>query len=183
MIKRITVLSRKQTEQIIISACAPTQNLWALISIWNTKELLDPFSREILSKINCKETLSIRFADLTPNELQRINDKENYLLFNEKHAETIIDFLEKINLLDIDELIIHCAAGISRSGAVGLFTCRYFKLDENKFREENKQILPNFHILEVLNSVSDIDKDYIKFWETKENQEKREKLFKVFIKD
>jgi predicted protein tyrosine phosphatase len=180
MFKNIKILSRKQVEEIISSQIMPTCLPWALISIWNSFELVHVFTREILKKIGCQEALSIRFGDLTLDELSRKKkeEKDKEKLFNESDAEQIILFIDEINKVDVPVLIIHCAAGISRSGAIGLFACRYLKLDEKTFLNSNKHILPNFYILEILNKVSGTNDDYVKFWKTEENLKKREAMFK-----
>ena len=185
MIKNIKILSRKEVEYFIKSITMPVELPWAFISIWNSHELVHVFTRDILKKIGCNEALSIRLADLTKDEFflhLSEDEKKNNKLFDETDAKQIISFVDKINSLDIPTLIIHCAAGISRSGAVGLFTCRYLKLNEDEFRKENENILPNFYILKTLNDVSGIDKDYVKFWETKENLLKYDAMlkFKIF---
>lgn len=185
MIKKISIQSRKQIENILKTCKKPIELPWALISIWNSHELLDFENIETLNNIGCRNFLSIRFADLTKKELEKLDidkkdDKQkDYKLFDEIDAQKIIDFIVDINKKDIPVLIIHCAAGISRSGAIGLFICRYFDLDEEQFREENKYILPNFYILNVLNNVSKINDDYVKFWETQKNLAKRQIMFNL----
>jgi predicted protein tyrosine phosphatase len=181
MINKILVQSRRQVETYLKVPTAPVNSNWALISIWNSNELITFLSRGILKKIGCSEVLSIRFADVTKKELDIIKDipdlKRDYKLFDEQNAHDIINFVDKINLLDIPYLVIHCAAGISRSGAVGLFVCRYLNLDEEEFRSLNSHILPNFYILDVLNKESKLNEQYMQFWETQENLEKRERMF------
>ena len=120
-----------------------------------------------LSLINCVNQLSIKFFDATPQDYNAIkkrfpNSSEQEDFFNEKHAKTIINYLEQIKYAHT--LIIHCAAGISRSGAVGLFSNRYFKLSEKDFRRNNPKICPNPYILDTLNRVSGINAHYEQFW-------------------
>lgn len=54
--------------------------------------------------------------------------------------------------------IIHCTAGISRSGAVATFIRDKFieEIDKEKFNSENKYIYPNLYILKRL-KLLDID--------------------------
>lgn len=65
----------------------------------------------------------------------------------------IIDFLESMKANGIDELIIHCHAGVSRSGAVGTFAREYLELDLKEFRELNPNIYPNAKVLRELNNI------------------------------
>lgn len=47
--------------------------------------------------------------------------------------------------------IVHCSAGISRSGAVGLFINDYSRSDYSEFKKENPYIQPNQLVLRTLN--------------------------------
>lgn len=180
MIKKIITKQRREVEHIIENSMTFTKSPWALISIWSSQELITPFNREILSKVGCTEILSVKFSDLTLDEYNKLSfqKKATSFLFKEEQAKSIIHFIDKINAMEIPELFIHCAAGISRSPAVGLWTCKYLNLDENVFREQNVGILPNFYVLNVLNEISGINKNYLSFWQTQSNQEKRDAMFK-----
>lgn len=61
----------------------------------------------------CGNLLEIDFHDID------IQDS-NYTIFSREHAKTIIDFIESLSS-DINTIIVHCLAGISRSAAVALF--------------------------------------------------------------
>ncbi|MDD5649412.1 MAG: hypothetical protein PHF86_03195 [Candidatus Nanoarchaeia archaeon] len=178
-ILKISVLSRKQVEDSIFNFFRLSEKPWALISIWNVDELINYEVKQRLENLGCVSTLSVCFADLTLDEYKNI--KNSGKLFSKEEAQKIISFVNKINSLEIPNLIIHCAAGISRSAAIGLWACRYLKLDEKDFRKENPQILPNFYILDVLNTESMIKKDYMKFWASKEMKNKRNNMID-FIK-
>ena len=53
-------------------------------------------------------------------------------------AKQIINFIDKAQEDENDSvLVVHCQAGISRSGAVGTFACDYCGLDYNRFIKEN----------------------------------------------
>jgi predicted protein tyrosine phosphatase len=154
MIKKISVLPRKEIERIINEKII-ISHTWALISIYGEKELLTFSNQEVLKELNCQDFLSLQFHDITIEERKLV-------LFNEQHANWIINFLDDIKD-KVDHLIVHCAAGISRSGAIGLFACRYFELDQKQFFKENF-IMPNPHILKVLNKVSNKENEYIASW-------------------
>ena len=158
----IYVFPRKIVEEWIYSQFKIFVEEWALISIYSFSDgpVITPDTTPLLNKINCNEFISLRFCDIVP-EVERLKT-EHSDLFNSDHAKTIIEFLDKIKQIPI--LVVHCAAGISRSGAVGLFANRYFELDESTFRKRNR-ISPNFHVLDVLNKVSGINDNYVKFWE------------------
>jgi predicted protein tyrosine phosphatase len=169
MIKKILVRPRQFIENFINLQENPIDSNWALISIWDSYELLQLSVIEKFFKIGCEDFISLKFADLTSEQTRKMSKEEilkhDIRLFNEEQAKQILNFINKINKKNIETLFIHCAAGISRSGAVGLFTCRYLKLNEKQFRTENIHIFPNTFILELLNKIAGLNNDYEKFWE------------------
>lgn len=52
------------------------------------------------------------------------------------------DFIDKYKD-DVEEIIVHCAAGISRSSAVAAAICQYLDLDEENIIWANHQYIPN----------------------------------------
>ena len=78
-------------------------------------------------------------------------DLENPLSeFSEVEADKIKMLLDLTKLNPDAQLIIHCEAGLSRSGAIGCFACKYLGFDEEVFKSVNPNILPNSYILEFL---------------------------------
>jgi predicted protein tyrosine phosphatase len=69
---------------------------------------------------------------------------------NDIELQKIVDF---VNLnQDKKAFIVHCSAGVSRSGAVATFI-RYkfiYDIDKEKFMRENRNIQPNLYILNRL---------------------------------
>jgi predicted protein tyrosine phosphatase len=78
------------------------------------------------------------------------NPEEDYPgegLFNKSHANSIISFIEELVKSEYEyTLIVHCFAGICRSGAVGAFAAELAQLPRNEFCRLNSQILPNASI-------------------------------------
>lgn len=110
--------------------------------------------------------LKLEFDDITERELQQY--PERYKLFSENDARRIKDFTD--SRLDPEKkLIVHCDAGISRSGAVGLCLNDYLNnYIESHYRHlaaflrDNPYIVPNPYISRVLNKVlyySDLKED------------------------
>ena len=115
-----------------------------------------PFSPENLSKSNI---LILNFHD---------TDKPatDCVLFSEQDVDKIIQF---INTIDKNKpLIVHCTAGISRSGAIGYCLNEYFNRmidstestneDYNQFQQlYNNTIIPNILVKRLLlNRLTDI---------------------------
>lgn len=92
--------------------------------------------------------LSLVFHDVEPDQNIEPIFGKSCVLFDEDHAEAIIDFLGECSPLD--NLLVHCFAGISRSGAVGTFAREMFNVDYDRFRSMNPRIVPNTHILRTL---------------------------------
>lgn len=67
----------------------------------------------------------------------------------DEQALEIYEFIEKNK--DYENFIIHCTAGISRSGAVGEFVNNFLELDYKKFKEDNPHTHPNGLVLSKLN--------------------------------
>ena len=85
------------------------------------------------------------------------------ILFNRDLAEQIILFVNNLSK-EIEQIWVHCYAGISRSGAVGLWATRYLELNEELFRSKHPHIQPNETILEILSDASGMTKKRINFW-------------------
>ena len=69
--------------------------------------------------------------------------------FTEKQAKDVLDFL--CSNYSRKQCIVHCAAGYSRSGAIGAFVNDYFKGDYEEFKRNNPKIKPNGHVMLLLN--------------------------------
>ena len=89
--------------------------------------------------------LVLNFDDIA-NEPETPEDLGRAVMFSPEMAERIMRFVDDGGM----PLFVHCAAGISRSGAVGELLNWYFnryltdnKADYDDFIQNNRQILPN----------------------------------------
>jgi predicted protein tyrosine phosphatase len=164
-VKKILVLPRIVVERIISSK--KELSPWALISIYSSpKELLvTPEIEDKLKSINCLKVLSLCFGDFDKSHIAYLtqNNLKEESLFNENQARQILDFIEE-ECKDLRMIIIHCDAGVSRSGAVGLWACRYLNCDEKVFMNVNPHIFPNSHVYDTLSEISGMRDDYLKLW-------------------
>ena len=71
--------------------------------------------------------------------------------FNSYQAQDLLDFIERNK--DKDNFIVHCTAGISRSGAIGQFIADYFQCDKDEFKRMNPYIAPNGRVSRMLNNL------------------------------
>jgi hypothetical protein len=169
MISKILVFSRTQV------ACGIqlfNDKKYGLISINHEPHghlLNDEFV--IIKKMEKVPKLSLYFSDCTLAEYNKVKSKDvkdHLYLFNEDHAKQIVNFVTD-NKDKIDLLIIHCEAGQSRSGAVGLWANRYLGLNEKQFLQDNKKIFPNAYVYNMLYVASGMKESYNNFWSHVEN--------------
>ena len=92
-----------------------------------------------------RHLLALNFDDVAPKP-ERLEDLGRLVMFSTEMAERIMRFVNDGGM----PLLVHCAAGISRSGAVGEMLNWYFnryltdnKADYDDFVQNNRQIIPN----------------------------------------
>ena len=116
-----------------------------LISIVDTQNEEGPYFKE-----NHENVLNLRFDDvehdLEPSPTQEFKTKA----FTEAQAEELFQFIKKNR--DKKTCIVHCMAGISRSGAVGTFVNGYAGGDWELFKRTNRFISPNGRVHRMLNA-------------------------------
>ena len=93
-----------------------------------------PFSKRLLRHPN----LLVLFFDDVETEIPGA--------FSNEQAMTIVNFIQRDTS---SPLLIHCTAGISRSGAVGLAIAEHFGCVED-FLRKNSDIMPNQLVLQKL---------------------------------
>jgi len=100
--------------------------------------------------------LKLEFDDITDMDIpQKHADGSPLILFNHEHAEQIVRFICRINHSKI--LVVHCDAGISRSGAVGAQLNDFYNRiledhpeDYTIFAGDNSGIIPNPLVARIL---------------------------------
>jgi predicted protein tyrosine phosphatase len=168
VIKKIVVLSRLWVEAFLKKE-RPIENIttepWSLISIYSDRPLLDESNTITLKSLGCDDYLTLRFSDITKTTYNSIPEDElkTINLFTREQAHQIINFLDTIKN-KVETLVVQCTAGVSRSGAVGLFAHRYLNTDEEEFWRQNKNILPNEHVLQLLMEASGLRDNYEERW-------------------
>ena len=109
----------------------------AIISISKTdieSQKTKPFS------FNHKNVLNLAFNDVGEGEEH---------CFNTYQTKQLLKFLKENK--GVSKFLVHCDAGIARSGAIGEFIVNYFNLDYNTFKLNNPKIHPNPYVLQTLN--------------------------------
>ena len=96
--------------------------------------------------------ITLSFADIDPDDrFFSSSEEEDYVLFDDKHADAIIDFLiDAITEPESEMLFVNCMAGISRSGAVITFVSDILDIPQMKVMHDNPDIMPNPFVLKTL---------------------------------
>lgn len=101
-----------------------------------------------------RNVLNLEFDDATDEENERRVKfgQSELLLFTVEQAKRVIEFIEKNK--NVETLFVHCLAGRSRSGAVGLFINDiYGEQTYFEFANSNPTINPNYYIVALLRRV------------------------------
>lgn len=111
---------------------------------WDAKEGVKSYFKR-----NHSNVLIMNFPDFGEIAASYLIQKGDHQVFNDYKAKKLYEFIKRNK--DKKLAIIHCSAGISRSGAIGTFihdlygTCSY-----DEFKKRNPMIRPNQHILSML---------------------------------
>lgn len=118
--------------------------------------ILDIDNDEKKFDLSIENFLQVKMWDIEKDIID--NDGTVYEKPSDVELKKIINFINKHK--DKSVFVIHCSAGISRSGAVATFIKNKFigEIDEEKFQYENKYIQPNLYILKRLNELDNIIK-------------------------
>lgn len=99
---------------------------------------------------NNDNVLSLRFDDIDePLDLKLFGEEYVQVYpMSEVQADHIVEFVEKNK--DKETFIVHCMAGVSRSGGVTRWISEHFKQSNFAYREENPYVKPNQRIINLL---------------------------------
>ena len=115
----------------------------AIISISTPGDNYNTFCRENNS---IKKVLYLQFHDIG------MRDKEG-IPINDKDVEEIVEFVHWCERARIEEIWVHCDAGVSRSSGVAAALMKYFNGDDSPIFD-NPQYVPNsgcyFKVLKAL---------------------------------
>lgn len=156
--------------------------IWSLISIYTDEPgFIRDGDREKLKVYGCRDVLSLMFWDITDKEMKNSEFMKKFpdaISFNHGMAKVVINFINEVNSHEDGVLVVHCDAGISRSGAIGTFAVDYLGLDYFAFKEDNPNIMPNPYVFSILKDLSGMNNFFkegldmsgwvsARYWETK----------------
>lgn len=123
------------------------ENQCIIISINDTEH-----STSLHKNSKIKDVLSLEFDDIT---LKEYGVKDGLKLFKKFHAIKIKEFVDKYKD-SIKTIVVHCTAGISRSGAVGCCLARYLN-DDDTYLLKTGNYIPNERVYFVLCKVLELE--------------------------
>jgi predicted protein tyrosine phosphatase len=106
-----------------VETCGPWSN-WAVISIG------EPNASDGDPKVadGWHAVLRLSFHDVTPDSHAL---DSGYTFMTDEDAARIVDFVRKV-APDVDGILVHCRAGISRSAAVAKWICGQYRIPFNR---------------------------------------------------
>ena len=109
---------------------------------------------DTIANLSVKESNVLRFSfsDMIPSNKRHFPQHfEDEKSFHIEDAKIIVAKIIELANDDKDwNLIIHCAMGISRSGAIAKFALMHSNMDDAKFATFNIQIKPNEWVYQLL---------------------------------
>lgn len=94
--------------------------------------------------------LKLTFCDVGAGEIPR-GLRRKYPCMSRHDALRIIAFVKRCRASGaILDLVVHCNAGISRSGAVGRFAVELLRLSRRQFHKDNPFVFPSPHVIGLL---------------------------------
>jgi len=133
-LKEIIVLPKRAIPQL------ESPLYWAMISVVTLENTWPENSDQ-----NCKKTLRLAFHDADPNCFDTTGYEDE--LFDEKRANLICDFVNEIKD-EVDMLVVHCEAGVSRSPAIAGAISKFMFDDDSKFFKS--PYTPNMYVYRKL---------------------------------
>jgi predicted protein tyrosine phosphatase len=75
------------------------------------------------------------------HDLEMVLEGEPYISFSDEHAKKIKVFVQRAEVNGVEEIIVHCKAGVSRSAAVAKWIAKYYNLAfPEKYNFYNKYV-------------------------------------------
>ena len=157
---RVHVLAKVEFDGLMVQNKITDENVEKFdsiffISLIDTHNKKGPYFQKDHNNV-----MNLRFDDVehdggTPRVLENDPDLDNFdenrvKAFSEKQANELFKFIKSNR--DKATCIVHCMAGISRSGAVGMFINGYCGGDFELFKRDNPFVLPNARVHRMLNA-------------------------------
>ena len=153
--KKVYILSKREFDSLMTKKGLNVDNvvdkvpMTAFISICSEVDQENFLDQRPHFTKDTDNVLNLLFEDITEDVMTKTMGKDVLMkAFTKDQGKKIVEFLEKHK--DKESLIVHCAAGISRSGAVGTFAAEYYDLNYSDFKKDNPHIHPNSLVITTL---------------------------------
>lgn len=155
----VIVCSKRDFDNIMWSNRITDKNVedrteLAIISIVDTDQF--NYSRAPYFKQNHENVINLQFDDCEHDGEPSPTQPAGTKAFSEEQAKELFQFIKRNR--NKETIVVHCMAGISRSGAVGAFINGYAGGDWETFKRMNPQIAPNARVERMLNQAKYNDK-------------------------
>lgn len=137
---KISVMDYTSAFQYLYNQTGNDDEKYAIISIQEAPE--KDMAVTYKEGKNCKAALNLWFSDISDIKYQDLQTSTK--LMTEDDALKIKDFIDKIEMLNLNCLIIHCYGGVSRSAAVAAAISKAKKDDDSEYF--NGGYLPNMFV-------------------------------------
>lgn len=163
---KVVILSKPEFNKIMSYNSITDDNvenvdaMFISINSPNRDELIQGAKTSIYShfKRHHSNVMIMHFGDYPEEFIQENVDKNPTGLFNAYKAKKLYEFIKKNSNKSI--AVVHCGAGISRSGAVGTFIYELYGNDTwEDFKRLNWKIHPNAYVLKLLREELKKDKE------------------------
>lgn len=150
---RVHILAKREFDSLMKQNKITDENVEKFDSIFFISIVdTDTFSvsREPYFKEDHENVMTLKFDDVEHDMMASPTQAYDTRAFTEEQAEKLYKFI-KANR-EKETCIVHCMAGISRSGAVGSFVQGYCQGDWDLFKRDNPHIAPNARVHRMLNA-------------------------------
>lgn len=148
---RVLVVSKKEFDSQMESLGICNENVEKLTEIIFIS-INDTSGTKEVPYFDNKKNVKVMYFDDVEKDMEipiiGTNDKISSKAMTPLQAQELVQFIKANKESTV--YMIHCTAGISRSGAVGLFINEYLEGDKEKFRKDNPYIQPSPYIYNLL---------------------------------
>ena len=149
---RVHILNKKEFDVLMANNKITDKNVEKMDSIFFISIVdTDVFSvsREPYFKEDHANVMTLKFDDVEHDMMASPTQAYDTRAFTEGQAKKLYEFIKTHR--EKETCIVHCMAGISRSGAVGTFVNGYAQGDWELFKRDNPFISPNGRVHRMLN--------------------------------
>lgn len=159
----IKVLSKFQFEQLMAKYYIDDDNVEEIkdtffVSINDTKT--SSYYKESWFKRDHDNVMVLYFDDVESEGETSPTNSGMCTPFSEDMAKSLVEFIIRNIESKKENCIIHCEAGISRSGAVGLFANYVTRSDHYTFMKNNPQVRENSRVSRMLRKIYRENNEY-----------------------